>query len=134
MSNGLGGVKLIPRACVCAAFILSAMCARVLIIYIFIGCARGCFYFFGRARGAFFLLDARGGAFILSVVRVVLFFIGRARGCFYFVCRTRRADMLRLLACAAPVACALVRCAPRKGDVHAWQWRRTFSLFWGALD
>ena len=69
MSNGLGGVKLIPRACVCAAFILSAMCARVLIIYIYRLCARGCFYFFGRARGAFFLLDARGGAFILSVVR-----------------------------------------------------------------
>ena len=75
MSNGLGGVKLIPRACVCAAFILSVMragafilsavCPRVLIIY-FIGRARGCFYFVGRARGAFFLSVARGGAFFLQ--------------------------------------------------------------------
>ena len=32
MSNGLGGVKLIPRACVCAAFILSVVRAGAFIL------------------------------------------------------------------------------------------------------
>ena len=40
MSNGLGGVKLIPRACVCAAFILSVVRAGAFILFYGPRCVR----------------------------------------------------------------------------------------------